>query len=252
MPPHRAVLDRMRQIDQRLIAERDERRHFHGTYLRTTRAVMEDADAGRFRDPEWAKRWGVAFADLYMDAFTTWEAGDEPAGPWRVAFGAAKDADLPPVRHILLGVNAHINYDLPQALLAVITDEELQDDVLMAARAADHAHVDSILVRRVAEEDRRLAGVEEAGDRTIIDGLMSPFNRAGTRRFLKEAREKVWRNTRLLGAARRQGADVYARELSQLEALCEERVADLVTPRFVIMWLAWHGFGVELPARSAE
>jgi hypothetical protein len=252
MSRHRTVIDRMEEIDQRLIADNDERRHFHGAYLRSTRAVMEDAVAGRFRDPEWAERWGLAFAELYVDAFTMWEEGDDPPGPWRVAFDASKEADLPPVRHALLGINAHINYDLPQALLAVITDDELHDDDVMAVRAADHAHVDSILVRRVPEEDKRIAEVEEPGDRTTVDRLMSPFNRAGTRRFLKDGREKVWRNTHLLGAARRQGANVYAEELRRLETLCEERVADLVTPRYVIMRLARHGFGVELPARSAD
>jgi hypothetical protein len=167
-----------------------------------------------------------------------------------VAFDASKDPLTPPVRHALLGINAHINYDLPQALLAVITDDEFDNADVMAMRAADHAHVDSILVRRVPEEDKRIARVEEPGDRTIIDRLMSPFNRAGTRRFLKEGRAKVWRNARLLSGARRRGPEDYARELSRLEALCQDRVADLVTPRYVIMRLARHGFGVELPALS--
>lgn len=242
----------MEEIDQRLIAEDDERRHFHGVYLRTTRAVMEDAAAGRFRDPEWVERWVLAFAELYMDAFLVWEGGGEPAGPWRVAFEASTDLDMSPVRHALLGLNAHINYDLPQALLAVITEDEFEDDAVMAVRAADHAHIDSILVRRVPEEDERIAGAEEPGDRTIVDRLMSPFNRAGTRRFLKEGRVKVWRNTRLLDTARREGPDVYTEQLSRLEALCQERVADLVTSRYVIMRLATRGFGVELAGRSGE
>jgi hypothetical protein len=91
----------------------------------------------------------------------------------------------------LLGINAHINYDLPQAFLAVITDDEFQDEALMQRRADDHAHVDSILVSRAVEEDKRIARVEQPGDRTLVDTLMSPFNRAGTKRFLKEGRDKV-------------------------------------------------------------
>ncbi len=242
----------MEEIDERLIAENDERRHFHGAYLRSTRAVMDAAAAAEFRDPDWAERWGLAFADLYMRAFTDWEDGGEPPGPWRVAFEASKNPVTPPVRHALLGINAHINYDLPQALLAVITDDEFDDPTVMTVRAADHAHVDSILVQRVPEEDKRIARVEEPGDRTLIDRLMSPLNRTGTRRFLKEGRAKVWRNTRLLSAARRQGAEIYSAELARLEALCQERVADLVNPRFVIMRLARHGFGVELPAGRGD
>jgi hypothetical protein len=246
---HDPLLARMEEIDARLIADNDERRHFHGAYLRSTRSVMEDAATGRFRDGEWAQRWGIAFAQLYMGAFDVWEAGGSPPGPWQVAFDASKDPVTPPVRHALLGINAHINYDLPQALLAVISDDELADPDVMAMRAADHAHVDSILVRRVPEEDKRLAAIEEPGDRTIVDRLMSPFNRAGTRRFLKEGRDKVWANTRILGAARREGPGAYAEQLSRLEALCHDRVADLVTPRYVIVRLAMRGFGVELASR---
>ena len=251
MSEHDPLITEMAEIGERLIAEHDERQHFHGAYLRSTRAVMDDAAAGHFADPEWAECWGLAFAALYMDAFKAWERGDDPSGPWRVAFEASRDPSIPPLRHALLGINAHINYDLPQALLAVITDDEFDDPEVLARRAADHEHVDSILVRRVPEEDKRMARVEEPGDRTVIDSLMQPFNRAGTKKFLKEGRHKVWRNTRLLSSARRRGPDTYAEELAVLEALCEDRVADLVTPRYVIMRLSRHGFGVVLPERSA-
>jgi len=242
----------MEETGERLIASNDERQHFHGAYLRSTKAVMADAAAGRFLDREWAERWGLAFATLYMDAFTAWEQGNQTPGPWQVAFDASKDPVIPPVRHALLGINAHINYDLPQALLAVISDDDFDNPEVMDRRAKDHAHVDSILVARVPEEDKRIARIEDPGDRNFVDTLMSPFNRAGTRRFLKEGRNKVWRNTRLLSAARRQSTAACQQELAVLEALCEERVADLVTPRYVIMRLALHGFGVSLPDPSSS
>ncbi|HSK56758.1 MAG TPA: DUF5995 family protein, partial [Jiangellales bacterium] len=46
----------------------DVRSYFLATYLRTTRAVRSDLAGGGFVDPEWAERWDVAFADLYLDA----------------------------------------------------------------------------------------------------------------------------------------------------------------------------------------
>ncbi len=251
MPQHDTVIAQMEQIEERLIADNDERQHFHGAYIRSTKAVMEAAAADQFSDSSWAERWGLAFAQLYLDAFNAWDRGDTAPGPWQVAFDASRDPDIPPVRHALLGINAHINYDLPQAFLAVITDEEFHDDDVMALRASDHHHVDSILVNRVPEEDKRMALVEEPGDRNFVDALMQPFNRWGTRRFLKEGRDKVWKNARLLSAARSQGQDILEEELAVLDALCHKRVADLVTPRYVIMHLAVHGFGVTLPPRSA-
>ncbi len=241
------LISEMEEIGARLIEAGDERQHFHNTYLRTTKAVVASVDGGGFVDPDWTERWDLAFASLYLEAFKRWEGGEDPSGPWRVTFEAARDPDIPPLRHVLLGMNAHVNYDLPQALLAVISDEDFDDDAVVARRSRDHAHVDSILVSRVAQEDDELAKVEQPGDRTLVDRLLQPFNRAGTKRFLKEAREKCWQNAVRLNETRRRGPDAYAGELAVLEDLSRQRLADLVTPRYVILRLAIGGFGVLLP-----
>ena len=71
------------------------------------------------------ERWDVAFAELYLTALDLHLSGGTPSRPWRLAFDAPDD--LPALRLVLLGINAHVNYDLPQALLAVITDEDFDD-----------------------------------------------------------------------------------------------------------------------------
>lgn len=223
------------------------RTYFLATYLRTTTAVAADLAAGAFVDGDWTERWDLAFAGLYLDAVEQWSAGRDVAAPWQVAFGAAQDGErLPPLRHVLLGMNAHINYDLPQALLAVITDDEFDDPALMARRRADHEHIDEILAHRVRDEDRELRKVERPGDRTLLDRALTPFNRRATRQFLAEARAKVWRNAVLLSQARRGGR--FDERLAELEARSARRVADLRAPGQVVLRLARHGFGVELPA----
>ena len=118
------LIEQMEQIGARLVVAGDERQHFHNTYLRTTRAVKEDIDRGRFLDAEWTEEWDLVFAQLDLDALAASESGHELPGPWGVAFTAALDPAMPPLRHVLLGINAHVNYDLPQALLAVITADE--------------------------------------------------------------------------------------------------------------------------------
>jgi hypothetical protein len=67
-------------------------------------------------------RWDVAFADLFIVAHDADQAGETVPRPWRLAFQA--DPKLPTIVHMLLGMNAHINYDLPQATLSVITDQD--------------------------------------------------------------------------------------------------------------------------------
>jgi len=109
------------------------RREFLQTYRRTTDAVGAAVRDGTFDDPEWVQRWDVAFAGLYLAALDADLSGSGGVPrPWRLAFDAP--TALPPLRHVLLGINAHVNYDLPQALLTVIPDEEFADPVLLARR----------------------------------------------------------------------------------------------------------------------
>ena len=226
-----------------LRAEGDQRQYFHATYQRTTIAVAAELRRGGFTDTEWVERWDVAFAGLYLDALDASLAGRQPARPWEIAFRAP--AGQPPLRHVLLGMNAHVNYDLPQALLAVITDEQFDDPTLLARREADHRKIDDVLASRVAAEDGELAAISGPG--SALDRLLRPLNRLGTRRFLREAREKVWANADVLSRARRQGPDAYASALAQLEELSAAKVTALQAPGQVLLKLAAAGFGVRLP-----
>ena len=242
-----AVIAQMVALAQDLRRTGDRRLAFHATYLRTTRAVAAALRAGAFADADWVDRWDVAFAQLYLDALDADRRGEPVPAPWMVAFGAAKrQPESPSVRHVLLGMNAHINYDLPRALLAVISDQEFDDPAVRAAREADHRRIDKVLDEQVGAEDAELQRLGPA--RTWQDAVLQPLNRMATRRFLHEARAKVWANALQLSLARRAGQDRYLRRLVQLEDLCGRRVADLVRPGPVLLRLAVGGFGVRLPA----
>jgi hypothetical protein len=237
------LIGRMAALLESLQATSDQRRYFHATYQRTTIAVAGELRRGGFTDAEWVERWDVAFADLYLDALQAALAGQRPTRPWEVAFRAP--AELPPLRHVLLGMNAHINFDLPQALLAVITDEQFDDAALLTRRESDHRAIDNVLASRVAAEDDELTSISGPG--STLDRLLRPLNQLGTKRFLREAREKVWANAIVLSRARRQGPDAYARALRQLEELSAAKVTALQAPGQVILKLASTGFGVRLP-----
>ena len=244
------VVDRFRESYRPLVAARDEKRHFHAVYMRNTVAVKEDLERGGFLDRVWVEEWDVVFANLYLDALDRWNRGQMPSEPWRVAFEAARDASISPLHHVLVGLNAHLNYDLPQAFLAVVADDEFEDRELVRRRFRDFKHIDDIVVRRVKEEDLELRKVEDPGDRTFVDRLLTPFNRMASKRFLKEARRKVWHNALELSKARRLGPDAHAARLAQLEELSEAKVKDLLRPGKVLLRLAVTGYGVVLPPPS--
>ena len=146
---------------------------------------------------------------------------------------------------MLLGINAHINYDLPQALLAVISDEDFADRASLDRRRRDHERIDGVLVGPGGGRGRRARG---AGRRAACwTGCCSPSTRGPRKRFLREARVKVWHNTVELQQARLAGPDVYAERLGELEVLSAAKIADLLAPGQVLLRLAVAGFGVVLP-----
>jgi hypothetical protein len=242
-------------------------RTFLGTYLRTTIAVGEAVHEAHFEDPDWVDQWDAAFAQLYLLAFDAQFGapgrtapgraavpgrtapgraavpGPAVPRPWRLAFEAP--VELPPLRHLLLGLNAHVNYDLPQALLAVISDADFEDQWLVARRRRDHERIDTVLAARVRAEDLQLAS--SGPRRSVLDRALTGLNRLGSQRFLREARHKVWHNTLELQQARLQGPAAYQTRLAELELLCAARIADLLAPGQVLLRLAVAGFGVVLP-----
>jgi hypothetical protein len=248
--PVRDLASVVAAMDARLVRmppDRSAQRIFLETYRRTTLAVGKAVRDGSFEDPEWVERWDVVFADLYLAALDLdLEGSPDVPRPWRLAFDAP--IGLPALRHVLLGINAHINYDLPQALLAVIPDHDFTDVRVLARRGRDHARIDAVLSGRVAAEDSELGAVSPP---TVVDRLLQPLNRLSSKRFLREARRKVWHNTLELQRARVTGIDAYAARLAELEVLSAARIADLLAPGPVLLRLAVAGFGVTLPPPAA-
>ena len=242
------VVARMSAALEELTAEASPGRFCLGPYLRITRAIGAAIDEGRFEDPDWVAAWDVDFAELYLDALAAFRTDPATAPrPWQLAFAA--DPGLPPEAHVLLGVNAHINFDLPQSMVRVIPPADMADAALVARRHRDHEAIDGVLATQVAREDRALQQV--GGRRTVLDRVAAPANRFAVRVFLTESRRKVWANTQQLHAARLAGADAYERRVAALSAAAAARVADLLRPGPVLLRLAVRGFGVRLPPEPA-
>jgi Family of unknown function (DUF5995) len=209
-------------------------------------AVKRELERGSFVDPAWVDLWDANFADLYLDALEDWMGGAPVPTPWRLAFEAASDPNGRPLVQVLVSMNAHINFDLPQSLAAMMRGDAHFDRDVVRRRQADFDRVDDILVSRVREEDLQLRAASKPEDYTIVDRLLTPFNRLASRRFLKESRRKVWRNAGELAKANRQGPEIYAERIRRLEQLCGAKVADLLRPGHVLLRLGLTGFGVAL------
>jgi hypothetical protein len=112
-------------------------------YLRTTEAYRRfSATDGNLADPTFVNHQDVAFARMYFDAYDSWAAGSPERVPpaWRIAFDAAGRDSVNGLGNLLLGMNAHVNRDLPFVLAAIgLTRPD------GTSRKNDHDRIDRML-----------------------------------------------------------------------------------------------------------
>ena len=111
------VLAGMRAMDA-LFIEGDGLFWFHHLYLQVTEAVAARVAGGGFTNSAWLADLDVQFARLYFDALRRQIGGAAAPGCWRALFDHRADAAVARIQFALGGVNAHINHDLPFAIVA--------------------------------------------------------------------------------------------------------------------------------------
>jgi hypothetical protein len=116
---HRIIREMERRVARAGCAHRS---LFGLAYLRTTEHYLAAwNEPGFFDDPAFLNHYDAVFARFYFDAEDAWAAGRvldvDPA--WRVAFAADEAKAVTSGGNMLLGMNAHINNDLPFTLAAI-------------------------------------------------------------------------------------------------------------------------------------
>jgi hypothetical protein len=93
---------------------------FPAVYRATTARVQAGIQQGTFVDGARMGRLVTAFANRYLVALGAAPVQDGSSGrAWQVAFEAAARPYTMILQHVLAGMNAHINFDLPLAVIEV-------------------------------------------------------------------------------------------------------------------------------------
>jgi hypothetical protein len=201
------VAGRLRCVDQvirnldrrvdRLAARCDHDVVFALSYLRTTEEYRRATTTpGFFEDPAFVNHEDAVFARLYFEAYDAWhdDRRDEVPRAWAIAFRAADDHSVPASGDLMLGINAHVNRDLPYVLAAIGL---VKPDG--SSRKRDHDEVNRFLNRvtvgLVAEIARRF---DPSADDTGLPGALDATVLFQT---IAAWREAAWRNAELLVAA---------------------------------------------------
>lgn len=95
---------------------------FARAYLRMTQLYGYTREIpGYYEDVRYFNHVDAVFARYYTDAYYNWQNGKRADVPksWLIAFDAARDKRVSGAGDLLLGMNAHINRDLPYVMAAV-------------------------------------------------------------------------------------------------------------------------------------
>lgn len=181
------VLTRLQAVNAALPAG-DGIRWFGQLYAEMTAAVANHAQAGGFGEPRFLEALDCVFADLYFSALASFlrDPASTP-GAWSPLFARRTARDVASVQFAVAGVNAHINRDLPLALVATFERFGItpsRDD----RRYADYLVVDRILAKVHAQVKTVLVtGLLGAGDVAL-----GPIDDAVELWSLEHARSAAW------------------------------------------------------------
>lgn len=199
-PTNPLVLERMQTLVQHWEAVLDQRAIFLSCYLLMTRNMLAALEQHEFHDVDWVNQLLARFADHYFVALEAYDL-DPAAAPavWQLAHNASRAPHVLPLQKLLVGVNAHINYDLVLSLVEMLEAEwdSLSADQ-RARRYADHCHVNTVIGRTIdAVQDQVLDPVMPL--MVILDKLMGRVDEALVSHLITHWRDAVWHNaTRLL------------------------------------------------------
>jgi hypothetical protein len=213
----KTIREMTRRFDP-LAASCDHNAIFSLTYLRVTQEYRRTIDQPFFDDTQFVNYEDTVFAHYYFAAFDAWAGGQiEDVPPaWRIAFDAAAKHEVSAAGDLLLGINAHVQRDLPFVLYSI---------GLVApdgtSRKPDFDRV-NIILNRVVEP--LIAEIARRFDPTIDDtNLPGSLDDATLFQLLVAWREDAWRNAEALAAASTPTArDVVAAQIEN-DAATEAR-----------------------------
>lgn len=188
-------LRRMRAAQRRFGC--DHRAVFATTYLTLTQELRRAATRrpSLFRDRRYLFVEVTVFASYYWRALRRDAVGEPVPEAWSIAFATARDGEVNAGQDMLLGINAHVQRDMPFVLARMgLVDRHGR------SRKPDHDAGNEVLA------DAYQAVIDRVADRydpilRTTNATWNPFEDVAALEMVRGWRELVWRNAERLVAA---------------------------------------------------
>lgn len=198
--PPQNVADVVRMLEeiQSLCIDGDGLKWFNGLYLQVTlavqaRAALPEGAPSRFADPAWIEALDATFAGFYFAALKASLSGAETPGCWQATFAERNQPAIARIQFALGGMNAHINHDLPQAVVATCKTTGICPDHT-CAQYTDFTAI-NVTLDGLIDAARRDLRVRLLGDAlppvSHLEDTLAAWS-------VQAARESAWNNAELL------------------------------------------------------
>ena len=197
------IADTARDLREVARAAGDASGYFPALYARVTERIGASIANGTFADGPGIDRFATGFASHYVAA-----SRDHLHSPrcWQACWNVAADPRLLIVQHLLLGINAHVNYDLSRAVVE-IADE--RGDLLSIRH--DFDAVNDVLAATYLDVVKDLDRVSRWVNSAARLGGGRAFNFS-----LRLARARAWQAAETMYALSADGRRNYAAELDRV------------------------------------
>ncbi|MEU9040906.1 MULTISPECIES: DUF5995 family protein [unclassified Kitasatospora] len=192
------VVGRLREIGAGL-PQADGVAVFNRLYLDVTEAVRERLADGYFADPAAMAELDVVFAGRYLRAVAADAAGQEPPACWRALFALRAHPGVHPLQFALAGMNAHIQHDLPLAVVDTCRRRGCEP----AAVEKDYHRINGVLAEvEAAVRERLMPGPDLLDHAEPLTHRLGAWSVASAREGAWTAVAALWELRHLPGAAR--------------------------------------------------
>ncbi len=127
--------------------------YFAALYRKVTVRVKEGIANNEFEDGARMEKLDVIFASRYLDAYFAWKKKEPVSASWQKAFDLSTNYWPIVLQHLLMGMNAHINFDLGIAAAEVSKGNNIHD------LQNDFNKINTILSSLVTEVQNNLANI---------------------------------------------------------------------------------------------
>jgi len=189
------VVEMMTALDREW-TDRDGLWWFNRLYLRVTLSVLDAVATATYRDPKFLEQLDVVFANLYFDAVAKGDASPSAApAAWRPLFECRAERGILAIQFALAGMNAHINRDLPQGIVATCLAVGGAPEQ-GSARYADFTTVNDLL----EAVEGQIKSEFSTGVDLLIHAAGAKADDAVAMWKVRAARETAWTNAEVLWA----------------------------------------------------